>query len=120
MAVDDEPDILKVVSITLVMNGFETVTAASGQECLAMLEKGVRPALILLDLMMPGMDGFEVCRKIRAVEKYRDIKIVMLTAKAQNRDAVDSYKFGADGFITKPFEPDKLISDMKLFLGDLM
>ena len=120
MAVDDEPDILKVVCATLVINGFDAVTAKSGQECLAMLESGIKPALILLDIMMPGMDGFEVCRKIRAVERYRDIKIVMLTAKAQNRDAVDSYKFGADGFITKPFDPDKLISDLKLYLGDLL
>jgi DNA-binding response OmpR family regulator len=118
MAVDDDADILKLVSTTLSISGFAVITAVSGQECLALLEKGVKPALILLDIMMPGIDGFEVCRKIRAQEKYRSMKIVMLTARTQNRDAVDSYKFGADGFISKPFDPDKLIRDIKLYLGD--
>jgi CheY-like chemotaxis protein len=118
MVVDDEADVLKVVITTLAIHGFETVPAVSGQECLGLLENGIKPALILLDIMMPGMDGFEVCRKIREDEKYRDMKIVMLSAKNQNRDAVDAYKYGADGFITKPFNPDKLVSDVKIFIGE--
>jgi CheY-like chemotaxis protein len=117
MVVDDEPDIVKVACATLDMNGFDTIKAMSGAECMKLLESGVRPDLILLDIMMPEMDGYAVCQKIKMDERFKKILVVMLSAKTQNRDVVDAYHTGADGYITKPFDPYKMITEIKVYLG---
>lgn len=113
MAVDDEPDIVKILKISLELANYEVLEAYSGEECLEKLAKGPKPALILLDIMMPGLSGYEVCEKIRKDTKYNGIKIVMLTAKGQKGDAEEGLKVGADDYIIKPFDPYELIEQVK-------
>jgi two-component system, OmpR family, alkaline phosphatase synthesis response regulator PhoP len=113
MAVDDEPDIVKILNISLGLANYEVIEALSGEECLEKLEKGPKPALILLDIMMPGISGFEVCEKIRKDPKNNGIKIVMLTAKGHKGDAEEGLKMGADDYIIKPFDPYELIEQVK-------
>jgi two-component system, OmpR family, alkaline phosphatase synthesis response regulator PhoP len=113
MAVDDEPDIVKILKISLELANYEVVEALSGEECLEKLAKGAKPALILLDIMMPGLSGYEVCDKIRKDAKNNGIKIVMLTAKGQKGDAEEGLKMGADDYIIKPFDPYELIEQVK-------
>ncbi len=117
MVVDDEADIVKIACTALNLQGYNTVQASSGKECLQLLETGVKPDLIVLDIMMPEMDGYTVCKKIKSDERLKKIIVVMLSAKTQNRNVVDGYKSGADGYITKPFEPNKLVSEIKIYLG---
>ncbi|HDT14780.1 MAG TPA: response regulator, partial [Firmicutes bacterium] len=104
MVVDDEPDIVKIVQISLELANYEIIEAYSGEECLEKLEKDRPPELILLDIMMPGISGYETCEKIRGNDKYKDVKIVMLTAKGQKGDAEEGLKAGADDYIIKPFD----------------
>jgi CheY-like chemotaxis protein len=118
MVVDDDDDILKLVSKVLEVNGMEPVAAHSGLDCLYQLDHGNIPDAILLDIMMPEKDGYAVCREVKSSIKYKDIVVVMLTAKVENRDKVDSYKSGADGYIAKPFDNNALISDLKSFLAE--
>jgi DNA-binding response OmpR family regulator len=116
MVVDDEPDIVKIVKIAMELANYETVEAYSGEECVEKMEKGANPALILLDIMMPGISGYETCAKIRANEKFKGVKIVMLTAKGQKGDAEEGLKVGADDYIIKPFDPYELIEQVKEIL----
>jgi DNA-binding response OmpR family regulator len=118
MIVDDEPDIVRLVCETLEMNGMEAIKAGTGIECLYMMDKGTIPDVVLLDIMMPEKDGYAVCREIKADVRYRNVIVIALTAKVQNRDKVDSYKAGVDGYISKPFDPDQLIAEIKIFLND--
>jgi CheY-like chemotaxis protein len=104
LVVDDEPDIVKLVSISLKLSDFNVITAASGPETLEIL-KTQRPDLVLLDIMMPEMSGYEVCRTIKASPDLKDIPVVMLTAKGQKGDAEKGYEAGADDYIIKPFDP---------------
>src|SRR5271157_4241568 len=94
MVVDDEADIIKLACTTLNLQGYNTVQATSGKECMRLLETGVKPDLVLLDIMMPEMDGYAVCKKIKSDEKLKNIVVVMLSAKTQNRNVVDGYKSG--------------------------
>lgn len=113
MVVDDEPDIVKIIKISLELANFEIIEAYNGEECISKLQEGQRPALILLDIMMPGLSGYEVCQKIRQTPEWKDIKIVMLTAKGQKGDAEEGLKSGADDYIIKPFDPYELIEQVK-------
>lgn len=113
MAVDDEPDIVKILKISLELANYEVLEAYSGEECLEKLDKGPKPALVLLDIMMPGLSGYEACEKIRKDPKYNDMKVVMLTAKGQKGDAEEGLKMGADDYIIKPFDPYELIEQVK-------
>ncbi|MFP4466196.1 MAG: response regulator transcription factor [Candidatus Goldiibacteriota bacterium] len=116
MVVDDEPDIVKIVQISLELANYEIIEAYSGEECLEKLEKDRPPELILLDIMMPGISGYEACKKIRGNDKYKEVKIVMLTAKGQKGDAEEGLKAGADDYIIKPFDPYELIEQVKEIL----
>lgn len=113
MVVDDEPDIVKIIKISLELANFGISECYSGEECLEKLGKGERPALVLLDIMMPGISGYETCQKIRENPAYKDMKIVMLTAKGQKGDAEEGLKVGADDYIIKPFDPYELIEQIK-------
>ena len=107
MVIDDEPDIVKLVKISLEMANFEVIEALSGKECLAKAQSVV-PDLFLLDIMMPEMNGYEVCQKLKTQEKTKNVPVVMLTAKGQKGDAEQGLKVGADDYIIKPFDPYEL------------
>jgi DNA-binding response OmpR family regulator len=107
MVVDDEPDIVKLVKISLEMANYEVIEAFSGKEALEKA-KDVVPALFLLDIMMPDLNGYEVCKRLKADERTKSVPVVMLTAKGQKGDAEQGMKAGAVDYIIKPFDPIEL------------
>ncbi len=116
LIVDDEPDTLELVKLVLESGGFETLLAASGTEALAQIER-TRPDLVLLDIMMPDIDGWDVFRKIK--EKDAGIPIAILTAKAQNIDRLlGLHVLKADDYITKPFGKNELINKVRKLLTE--
>lgn len=108
LLVDDEIDFVEVVSTRLEANGFEVLPAYDGEEALEKV-KEARPDIIILDIMMPKINGFDVCRKLKLDQNYKDIPIIMLTAKFQTSDIKFGAAMGADAYITKPFEPSVLL-----------
>jgi two-component system phosphate regulon response regulator PhoB len=115
LIVEDERDIAELVAYNLKREGFRTVTATSGEKGLALAASGL-PSLILLDLMLPGMDGREVCRRLKASEATRSIPVVMLTARGEDTDVVAGLELGADDYITKPFSPKVLVARVRSVL----
>jgi DNA-binding response OmpR family regulator len=106
---DDEPDIVSLVQRFLQLDGFKTVTCSNGKEALKYLEeKFGEIVLILLDVMMPGMSGFEVLRTIKSKDTYKDIKVILFTVKSFKEDKEKGNDLGADGYITKPFSGNEL------------
>lgn len=117
LVVDDETELLKAISILLKTSGYEVIAAQDGQEGLEKA-KSLSPDLIVLDILMPKMDGYEVCRLLKFDEKYKSIPIIMLTAKVQDIDKAMGKKVGADDYITKPFETQDLVDKIKKHLGE--
>lgn len=115
LIVDDDPDALTLIGLTLERRGYTVIKAASGPDALDLVDKE-RPDLVLLDLMMPQMDGYEVCRRLKSNPDLADIPIVMLTAKAQVTSQVEGYRVGADDYITKPVHPVDLASHIEAVL----
>ena len=115
MVVDDDPDILYTVGVFLQREGYETVTASSGEECLEMLED-MKPDLILLDVMMPGFTGWETCAEIKGKEDTSDIPVAMLTVKTDEKDMSRSFEHRADAHIGKPVITEKMINTVKWVL----
>lgn len=115
LVVEDEEDISELVCYNLKKAGFETETAFSGEEALRKLEKS-DPELVLLDVMLPNINGFDVLRKIRAEERFRKISVIMLTAKGSDVDVVKGLELGAEDYISKPFSPSVLIARIKSVL----
>jgi two-component system alkaline phosphatase synthesis response regulator PhoP len=115
LVVDDEEDILELLEYNLSKEGFRVVRAASGEKALE-LAKTERPDLIVLDLMLPGLDGLGVCRHVRAEPSTADIPIVMLTAKGEEADIVVGLELGADDYVTKPFSPRVLTARVRAAL----
>ncbi len=115
LVVEDEEDIQQLVSYNLVRAGFDVDCADSGEEALQRV-RNKKPDLLLLDLMLPGIDGSEVCRILRLEEPTRDLPIIMLTAKGENDDIMAGLDLGADDYITKPFSPGVLVSRVKVAL----
>ena len=115
LIVEDEKDIVKMLEYNLNKEGFRTISAQDGEDA---LEYAVRehPDLIILDLMLPGMDGLEVCKELKKETKTASIPIIMLTAKAQESDKVVGLELGADDYMTKPFSPRELIARIKAVL----
>ncbi len=109
LLVDDDPNIRQLVSLYLKREGFEVEEAQRGDDALKAF-KAAAPALILLDIMLPGMDGWQVCREVR---KVSNIPIIMLTAKDETFDKVLGLELGADDYIAKPFEPKELVARIK-------
>jgi len=113
--VDDEEDIRELVRYNLEKEGFEVFTAESGERALELI-RSKRPDLVLLDLMLPGMDGFEVCRILKRNEETYQIPIVMLTAKGEESDIVSGLELGAEDYITKPFSPKVMTARVRAAL----
>lgn len=114
--VDDEPDILQLVSLRLEREGFNTKGFLSGREFLDSLEKEEAPDLVVLDLMLPDVDGLEICRFLRSDPRYRSVPIIMLTAKADEEDRIVGLELGADDYVVKPFSPRELVARVKAVL----
>ena len=108
LLVDDEAQLVEVVKMRLEANNYEVTPAYDGQEALDKARK-LKPDLIILDLMLPKIDGYKVCRMLKFDEKYKNIPIVMFTARAQDSDEKLGYEVGADAYIVKPFEPAVLL-----------
>ena len=117
LVVDDNPDSIRIVESILKGNGFDVVAAASGQEALDAID-AAPPAVILLDVMMPGMSGLEVLEKLRAQPKNGRIPVILLTAKTQDEDVISGYRYGADYYIPKPFTSKQLLYGIRLVLGE--
>lgn len=108
LLVDDEKDIVEFLEYNLNQEGFEVVSAYDGIEALQKLSE--KPDLIILDIMMPKMDGYEVCKRIRENQSYTDIPVIFLTAKGAEADEIKGLELGASDFIKKPISPKKLIA----------
>jgi len=115
LVVEDEPDIRSLIVHHLEREGFRCRTAASGGEALARL-RSAPPDLVVLDLMLPGMDGLEVCRRVRADPATAALPIIMLTAKADEVDRVVGLELGADDYLTKPFSTKELVARVRAVL----
>lgn len=115
LLVDDEPDILEFVGYNLKKEGFNVLTASNGEEGLKVARKE-KPELILLDVMMPGMDGIETCDQIRKSPDLENVLIAFLTARGEDYSQVAGFDAGADDYITKPIKPKVLISRIKALL----
>jgi len=109
---DDDRDIVRFVEVNLRLEGFEVITAHDGQDALGKA-LDLQPNLILLDVMMPRMDGYEVCTKLRADGRSAHIPVIMLTAKSLEADRAMAYTAGADDWVTKPFDPAVLVAKVK-------
>ncbi len=115
LVVDDEDDIADLISFNLEREGHQVVCAGTGEEALELL-KAERPDLVVLDLMLPGMQGLEVCRHIRATPRYSDLHILILSAKGTEADRILGLEMGADDYITKPFSVRELILRVRVAL----
>ncbi|MDG5813679.1 response regulator transcription factor [Chitinispirillales bacterium ANBcel5] len=115
LIIEDDEDIIELVSYNLAREGYDVVAAVSGEEGLEKIKRE-QPNLVLLDLMLPGIDGFEVCRSIRTKAVQTNIPIIMLTAKGENADIVTGLELGADDYIIKPFSPRVLLARIKNIL----
>ncbi|HXV69534.1 MAG TPA: response regulator transcription factor [Nitrospira sp.] len=118
LVVEDEADIAQLVKLYLEKEGFRAHTAGTGVEALKLL-KSERPDLLILDLMLPEIDGIEVCKKVRNAPDTALLPIIMLTAKAEESDTIIGLELGADDYVTKPFSPKALVARVKALLRRL-
>lgn len=116
LIVDDEVHIANILRLTLEHEGFEVHTAHDGAEGLRKARELV-PDLILLDLMLPSMDGYKVCRLLKFDEKYRHIKVVLVSAMGEAQDRELGRQVGADQYLSKPFKPDELVAEVRRLIG---
>lgn len=116
LVVDDEPHIVRLIQVNLQRQGYEVETANNGAQALAQIKES-RPDLLVSDVMMPEMDGFELLANIRRDTSLMDLPVIMLTAKAQDKDVMTGYQTGADMYLTKPFNPAELIAFAKRILS---
>lgn len=113
---DDEPNIVTALEFLLERNGYQVLVARNGGVAMKMIEDE-RPDLVLLDVMMPVKSGYEVCQRMRERADWRDIKIIMLTAKGRDVEMSKGLSIGADLYITKPFSTQELVGKIKALLG---
>ncbi|MCF6157832.1 MAG: response regulator transcription factor [wastewater metagenome] len=115
LVVDDEKDLVKLIRYHLEKDGYKIIAAYNGEDAL-FLTRRERPELIILDLMLPGMDGLEVCKRLKSIPELAHIAIVMLTAKGDENDITIGLKLGADDYVTKPFSPKELVARIEAVL----
>jgi DNA-binding response OmpR family regulator len=116
LIVDDEPNIVVSLEYLMRREGFETAVAADGETALAAV-KALPPDLLILDVMLPAMNGFEVCRRLRADPGLAGLKILMLTAKGRDGEVAKGLGLGADAYVTKPFSTKDLVLQIRQLLG---
>jgi len=112
LLVDDETELAEMVKLRLEANNYEVLIAYDGKQGLDLARKE-KPDLIILDLMLPKIDGYRVCRMLKFDEKYKKIPIILFTSRAQDDDKATGLEVGADAYITKPFEPQVLLDKMR-------
>lgn len=117
LIVDDEHDLVETVQMRLELEGFECLAAHDGNHGLEQAQNE-KPDLIVLDLMLPGMNGYKICRLLKFDERYKQIPIIMLTAQAQQEDRSLGEETGADLYMTKPFSVEELVAKIHEFLAD--
>lgn len=115
LIVDDETDLVETLVILLEANNYEVLCAYDGEEALDKTY-GTNPGLIILDLALPKLDGYEVCRTIKSNDKYKNIPIIILTARSNDKNAERCKDAGANEYITKPFEPESIVATVKKLL----
>jgi len=115
LIVDDEPYILNILDFSLDAEGYAVVQAADGEEAVA-LARDTSPDLVIMDVMMPRSDGFEACRRLKADPETAHIPVLLLTARNSSEDRRRGEEAGADGYITKPFSPQRLLDKVQQFL----
>ena len=117
LIVDDAPNIVLSLEFLMKKEGYEVYSVSNGEEAMAAIEAKT-PDLILLDVMMPRKDGYEVCQELRANQDWNDIKIIMLTAKGRDVEREKGLALGADDYVTKPFATQELVRKVKTLLGE--
>ncbi len=117
LIVDDEPNIVIPIEFLMEQNGYSVLVAGSGEEALEIIAK-YEPDLILLDIMLPGIDGYEVCEIIRLSPKWQKMKIIFLTAKGRDVDMAKGMVLGADAYIIKPFSNVDILENVRKLLDD--
>ena len=117
LIVDDEPHIVKMLQARLEFQEYEVIVATDGQDGLDKV-RSEKPDLIILDISLPKLNGYEVCQALRADEKYKDIPVVMLTASGQALDIMQGMKDGADAYMVKPFDSEALLGILRGFLKE--
>ena len=118
LAVDDENNIRRLIEVNLLRAGYRVTSAADGEEALRKVRED-RPDLVVSDVMMPKIDGFELLRRLKADPETSDIPVLLLTAKAQNQDIFAGWAGGVHGYLTKPFNPGELLTWIKKTLESL-
>jgi len=116
LVVDDDEVIRQLIAVNLQLEGFEVATAVDGQDCLEKV-KTVRPDVITLDIMMPRLDGWVTAVRLREEPETAEIKVVMITARAQDHDIQRGHEIGVDAYVTKPFDPNDLIRTVRELAG---
>lgn len=116
LIVDDEPDILELIEYNLKKEGYQVYLAGNGQEGITIAKK-VHPDLIILDIMMPKMDGIEACRLMRAIPEFKNTFMVFLTARSEEYSEIAGFNVGADDYIAKPIKPRALVSRINAYIG---
>jgi len=116
LVVDDEKDLTALVSLHMKMAGYEVLSASNGEKALVVARQE-KPDLIILDLMLPKIDGWEVCRRLRQDPEIKNVPVIMLTARAETEDKLKGFEAGADDYVTKPFSPRELIARVKRVLA---
>ena len=116
LIVDDEKQLVSLVKLHMEMAGYEVLTASDGERALA-IGREENPDLIILDLMLPKIDGWEVCKRLRAEQKISGIPVIMLTARTETEDKLKGFECGADDYVTKPFSPRELVARVKRVLA---
>ncbi|MCA1705924.1 MAG: response regulator [Actinobacteria bacterium] len=116
LVADDDPSILRLLQLNFELEGFEVHTASDGEEALAKARSS-SPDIVVLDVMMPGMDGWEVCRRLKEDETMREIPVILLTALGQEKERRRGVEAGAAEYVQKPFDPDELVRVVNVTLA---
>lgn len=116
LIIDDEVDLVETIRFPLELEGYQIIVAYNGEEGLQLARKE-KPDLIILDLMLPKIDGYKICRFLKFDEKYKHIPIIMLTARSQEKDRLLGKETGADEYITKPFDLHDLVAKIKKYIS---
>jgi two-component system alkaline phosphatase synthesis response regulator PhoP len=116
LVVDDEIYIVHILDFSLGMEGYEVLTALDGEQAIEKA-RAEKPDLIVLDIMMPKLDGYETCKRLKADPETKEVPVILLSAKGRNVDQKVGFEVGADDYITKPFSPRKLVERINAILG---